>query len=229
MDRFTARSLRIRLRNPLPTVYALCDPIALVARLALVARPSIDYPLASLELNSEQTFPYVIASSCPPRDARNSLFPTLFLESCFSRRRLLSTARLSLSPSCSLCSILGVTLRDHRSISRYNLPRRQMSPTVYTDTTCLPWHKATNRVAAFAEKAKPLYADLPVHYDIRTAWEYFGRDDELGTINFLTGSVVAAAAREIKDGTVVSLNLPIQLPTHPSYHRMAAQAEVTSE
>lgn len=35
-------------------------------------------------------------------------------------------------------------------------------------------------------------------YGIRNAWEYFGKGDELGTINWLTPAVIAAAATEIK-------------------------------
>ena len=46
---------------------------------------------------------------------------------------------------------------------------------------------------------------LPILGGIRHAWDAFGRGDELGTVNLLTPEVIAAAASEIKDGTVVTL------------------------
>ena len=91
---------------------------------------------------------------------------------------------------------------------------------------------------------------MPILGGIRHAWDAFGRGDELGTVNLLTPDVIAAAASEIKDGTVVTLksvqriavmigrkltnstaviefSLPLQLPTHPSFHRMAVKHEVS--
>lgn len=56
----------------------------------------------------------------------------------------------------------------------------------------------------------------------------FAYSSPIGTINFLTPDVVAAAGREIQDGTMVSLNLPIQLPAHPYFGRPAASAAVIS-
>ncbi|KAK4705476.1 hypothetical protein P7C70_g728, partial [Phenoliferia sp. Uapishka_3] len=46
--------------------------------------------------------------------------------------------------------------------------------------------------------------------------------EHLGTINLLSPDVIAkAAASEIRTGHFVSLNLPIQLPSKPSFHRQA--------
>ncbi|KAL9058776.1 MAG: hypothetical protein Q9206_001763 [Seirophora lacunosa] len=52
------------------------------------------------------------------------------------------------------------------------------------------------------------------------AWGRYGSSDQLGTLNMLTPSTVAAAARtEIRTGTRVSLDWPLSKPTYPSYGR----------
>ena len=49
----------------------------------------------------------------------------------------------------------------------------------------------------------------------------------LGTVNFLTAPIIKAAASEIQTGVHVTLNLPLQLPTHPSFHRMGVDHKVS--
>ncbi|KAI4149218.1 MAG: hypothetical protein L6R39_002551 [Caloplaca ligustica] len=52
------------------------------------------------------------------------------------------------------------------------------------------------------------------------AWSRYGSSDQLGTLNMLTPSIVAAAARtEIRTGMRVSLDWPLNKPTYPSYGR----------
>ncbi len=60
----------------------------------------------------------------------------------------------------------------------------------------------------------PRYRDLPILADTgeHHSWDVFGRQDELGTLNFLTREVIAAAAHGVKDGRVVCLSLPLNLP-----------------
>jgi putative cyclase len=60
----------------------------------------------------------------------------------------------------------------------------------------------------------PQYAELAVieQTGARHAWGVFGPDDELGTLNFITADVVAAAAREVMAGEVVNLSLPLDQP-----------------
>ncbi len=61
--------------------------------------------------------------------------------------------------------------------------------------------------------AVPRFDQLPqLSTGERHAWDYFGRDDELGCVNFLTPTVVAEAARQIESGVVVNLNLPLEEP-----------------
>lgn len=60
----------------------------------------------------------------------------------------------------------------------------------------------------------PTYTELPViektgeHH----AWQYFGEDDELGTMNFVGPEQVRAAAETVTEGRIVSLALPLDLP-----------------
>ncbi|TFK68628.1 hypothetical protein BDN72DRAFT_662460 [Pluteus cervinus] len=52
------------------------------------------------------------------------------------------------------------------------------------------------------------------------AWDVWGKDDELGTVNLLTDEVVQrAAAEEIKTGKAVSLNWPLNFPSKPVFGR----------
>ena len=61
----------------------------------------------------------------------------------------------------------------------------------------------------------PRYADLPVIGNDKEhhSWDVFGRDDELGTVNFTTPGAIVAAAAEIQSGKVVCLSLPLDLPS----------------
>lgn len=70
-------------------------------------------------------------------------------------------------------------------------------------------------------KVIPSFDELPLFHDFKgCAWEVWGKDDELGTINLLTEEVVARAAREeIKSGKTVCLNWPIHFPSRPVFGR----------
>lgn len=49
------------------------------------------------------------------------------------------------------------------------------------------------------DKKLPTFEELPnFHEYTGCAWEVWGKDDELGTVNLLTEKVVAEAAKEIK-------------------------------
>jgi hypothetical protein len=60
----------------------------------------------------------------------------------------------------------------------------------------------------------PRYRDLPTigstgeHH----SWDVFGRDDELGTLNFIRPETVAGAARSVQTGQVICLSLPLNVP-----------------
>ncbi len=57
----------------------------------------------------------------------------------------------------------------------------------------------------------PVFADLPnvPGSDERHAWDVWGRDDELGTVNFITPDSVRMAAGCVRQGTVVSLSAAV--------------------
>ncbi len=55
----------------------------------------------------------------------------------------------------------------------------------------------------------PTYDDLASAQPPYSSWSFFGRDDELGTINWLTARRVAAAARLIRTGERFSLDYPV--------------------
>src|SRR3954452_23930703 len=63
----------------------------------------------------------------------------------------------------------------------------------------------------------PTYAQLPIQPDAppKSAWGVFGRDDQVGTLNFLTDDRRLAAIREVRRGAVFSLDLPLHLPRPP--------------
>ncbi|KAI0810826.1 putative cyclase-domain-containing protein [Irpex lacteus] len=66
----------------------------------------------------------------------------------------------------------------------------------------------------------PTFDELPsFHQYTGCAWEVWGKDDELGTVNLLTDEVVAEASKEIKTGKIFGLNLPINFPGKPVFGR----------
>jgi kynurenine formamidase len=76
----------------------------------------------------------------------------------------------------------------------------------------------------------PTYAELSARADgvpKGSNWGLFGKDDQLGTLNFLTPERVAAAARLVKRGAIFSLNLPLHLPDPPLFNRGRYQHHIT--
>lgn len=73
------------------------------------------------------------------------------------------------------------------------------------------------------ESRLPGYDALPVRAGapVGSAWGVFGDHDELGTINLLTPERVRQAAAEVRTGKVFALNLPIDMPSPPLFHRGA--------
>lgn len=63
----------------------------------------------------------------------------------------------------------------------------------------------------------PTYAQLPVFEatGARHAWDVFGRDDELGSLNWITPAAIAAAAAGVGVGRVINLSLPLTMPDPP--------------
>ncbi|MBO0688178.1 MAG: LLM class flavin-dependent oxidoreductase [Candidatus Dormibacteraeota bacterium] len=70
------------------------------------------------------------------------------------------------------------------------------------------------RAIAGAREVEPRYRELPVieRTGAHHAWGVFGTCDQLGTVNRITPDVVAAAAREVREGEIVNLSLPLTEP-----------------
>jgi hypothetical protein len=67
-------------------------------------------------------------------------------------------------------------------------------------------------------KERPRFDQLPLlpHHPKGSAWGLWGgHNDELGTLNLLTPEVTLQAAREIKLGLTIPLNLPLDSPLRP--------------
>lgn len=57
------------------------------------------------------------------------------------------------------------------------------------------------------------------------AW-FWGDDDQLGRLNLLTPGRVAAAAKEIKTGEIIPVNLPLNEPSQPALGRETFKHEI---
>ena len=67
--------------------------------------------------------------------------------------------------------------------------------------------------------APPKYAELPELDGEKCAWEFFGTDDALGTLNWLEPGLVASAAHGLATGRAVNLDLPVDFATRLSMGR----------
>ncbi|KAI0668300.1 putative cyclase-domain-containing protein [Trametes maxima] len=80
-----------------------------------------------------------------------------------------------------------------------------------------------------AERALPSFDELPKFKDFTgCAWEVWGKDDQLGTVNLLTDETVKEASKEIKTGKAIGLNWPVNFPAKPAFHRKSPTHEVLS-
>lgn len=73
----------------------------------------------------------------------------------------------------------------------------------------------------------PTRRDLPVIPGAPkdAAWVW-GDDDYIGRLNLLTPRRVAAAAKEIRTGEIVPLNLPLNMPAQPAFGRETFKHEI---
>ncbi|KAI0373111.1 hypothetical protein BV20DRAFT_1050031 [Pilatotrama ljubarskyi] len=78
-----------------------------------------------------------------------------------------------------------------------------------------------------SERALPTFDELPKFKDFSgCAWEVWGKDDQLGTVNLLTDELVKEASKEIKTGKAIGLNWPINFPAKPAFHRKPPTHEI---
>jgi hypothetical protein len=71
-------------------------------------------------------------------------------------------------------------------------------------------------------KALPLQKDGPAG----NAWGLFGKGDELGMLNLLTVETTRQAAKEIVNGTRISIDLPLDRFNVPAFGRQAFHQKV---
>lgn len=63
----------------------------------------------------------------------------------------------------------------------------------------LEWHLFPVTDTNMTARNLPKFDDLPnFHQYTGCAWDVWGKDDELGTVNLLTDEVIAEASKEIK-------------------------------
>lgn len=59
------------------------------------------------------------------------------------------------------------------------------------------------------------------------AWVW-GENDQIGRLNLLTPTRVAAAAKEVRSGEIVPVNLPLNVPEVPAFHRQPFKHEIVT-
>lgn len=81
-----------------------------------------------------------------------------------------------------------------------------------------------------ADGLLPTFDELPEipGLNIRHAWEVYGPDDELGSINLVTPERVARAAGAVSTGELISLDLPLNVPDPPLFGRRSYEHVVVA-
>lgn len=97
-----------------------------------------------------------------------------------------------------------------------------------TSTTLTPATNDDDASRRTAWSQLPTFDELPAFKNFPgCAWDVWGPDDQLGTVNLLTEEVVQRAAREeIVIGKSVSLNWPLNFPDKPMFGRQAPKMSV---
>ena len=105
---------------------------------------------------------------------------------------------------------------DTASRVEYYQKRRSLSGTIANHSNHL--HQMSKQTV---HPRHPPFSSLPLDPNgpNSNAWGMFGLTDELGMLNLLTPAVVASAATEIVSGIRISLDWPLDKPTHPLYKR----------
>jgi len=77
---------------------------------------------------------------------------------------------------------------------------------------------------------RPAFDELPLGKGDPpySAWGLYGPDDELGTLNLLTPEVVAEAAKEIRSGVRIGLDLPLDFLANPTGARLPLTHKIIS-
>ncbi|KAK0493304.1 hypothetical protein EDD18DRAFT_1406232 [Armillaria luteobubalina] len=86
-------------------------------------------------------------------------------------------------------------------------------------------HTVPPELNTASHETLPTFDELPMFKNHKgCAWQVWGPDDQLGTINLLSAEVVrTAASDEIKTGQTVSLNWPLNFPSKPMFRRRSPE------
>jgi kynurenine formamidase len=78
---------------------------------------------------------------------------------------------------------------------------------------------------------RPSFSDLPLDKSgpPGNAWGLWGKDDELGMLNIITPETVISSITEIKEGVRISLDWPLDKPSHPAFDRQRFSHEILNK
>lgn len=103
-------------------------------------------------------------------------------------------------------------MTDERSPTQRRLTQIKDFLTMTKTATTIPWDPDSTKFPTRQEL--PSIPGAPKD----AAWVW-GDDDYIGRLNLLTPTRVAAAAKEIRTGEIVPVNLPLNVPEQPAFHR----------
>ncbi|KAL9081405.1 MAG: hypothetical protein Q9157_000124 [Trypethelium eluteriae] len=110
-------------------------------------------------------------------------------------------------------------MTDPKNTTNQRLTQIRDLLTMNKTATTLPWDPDSTRFPN--RKELPQIPGAPDG----AAWVW-GDDDYIGRLNLLTPSRVAAAAKEVRTGEIVPVNLPLTHPNQPAFNRESFQHEI---
>ncbi|KAF2443310.1 hypothetical protein P171DRAFT_432589 [Karstenula rhodostoma CBS 690.94] len=110
-------------------------------------------------------------------------------------------------------------MAEEKSTASQRLTQIKDFLTMNKTATTIPWDPNSTKFPTRRELPK-----IPGAPD-DAAWVW-GNDDNIGRLNLLTPSRVAAAAKEIRTGEIVPVNLPLNVPNQPAFGRETFKHEI---
>ncbi|KAF2179086.1 hypothetical protein K469DRAFT_741767 [Zopfia rhizophila CBS 207.26] len=110
-------------------------------------------------------------------------------------------------------------MAEQKSSANQRLTQIKDFLTMNKTATTIPWDPDCTKFPT--RKELPSIPGAPPE----AAWVW-GDDDYLGRINLLTPTRVSAASKEIKTGEIISLNLPLNVPSQPAFGRAIFTHEI---
>jgi kynurenine formamidase len=104
------------------------------------------------------------------------------------------------------------------------VPSRERRGQSFSAARCpLVTRVVSGNVTTVADSVVVAFDELPLlpESGLQHSWDLYGPGDQLGTLNRLTGPVVAAAAASVRTGERIGVSLPLGLPDPPFFGRQA--------